>query len=125
MTSKERVEAVKAEMVEAQDKFVLTVAEELKKSGVRPLAYMPSLIGIGIVETVYEDWDNNTDEDKEYNLDKIRYNGEENGFEVHVQSIDGDEEDSWERLDSLNFTDADPIVILQTIQWDNPCDGEE
>ena len=86
---------------------------------------MPSLIGIGIVETVYEDWDNNTDEDKEYNLDKIRYNGEENGFEVHVQSIDGDEEDSWERLDSLNFTDADPIVILQTIQWDNPCDGEE
>ena len=125
MTSKERVEAVKAEMVEAQDKFVLTVAEELKKSGVRPLAYMPSLIGIGIVETVYEDWDNNTDEDKEYNLDKIRYNGEENGFEVHVQSIDGDEEDSWERLDSLNFTDADPIVILQTIQWDNPCDGEK
>ena len=125
MTSKERVEAVKAEMVEAQDKFVLTVAEELKKSGVRPLAYMPSLIGIGIVETVYEDWDNNTDEDKEYNLDKIRYNSEENGFEVHVQSIDGDEEDSWERLDSLNFTDADPIVILQTIQWDNPCDGEK
>ena len=117
MTQKERVEAAKAASIEAQDRYVCTIVEELKKVEMLPLAYMPTLVGVGVGMVVIPDWDSDPSEDENWMLDLIRYDKEANEFEVHAYSIDNEDVDRWETLSGLNFNGGETIDVLNCIQW--------